>query len=46
MMFAKRKTYLINKEGVIFKVYQKVDVSMHSQEILAEFKAYYNSEKP
>ena len=46
MLFAKRKTFLINREGIIFKTYQSVDVSTHSQEILADFKTYYSSEEP
>ncbi|MCF7807505.1 MAG: peroxiredoxin [Candidatus Marinimicrobia bacterium] len=43
---AKRKTFLINKEGVIFKVYESVDVNSHGSEILEDFEDYYETDKP
>ena len=33
-----RSTYLINPEGIIKKVYPKVDVKIHAQQILEEIK--------
>ena len=35
---AKRYTYLINPEGKIAKIYQSVDTSKHSQEIIEDLK--------
>jgi len=36
LLFADRKTFLIDPEGVIRKIYNKVDVTSHSIEILAD----------
>ena len=33
-----RSTYFINPEGVITKVYPKVDVKIHANQILEEIK--------
>lgn len=38
-IITKRISYLINPEGIIYKVYPKVNPSMHSQEILNDLKA-------
>ncbi|MEE9189196.1 MAG: peroxiredoxin [Candidatus Neomarinimicrobiota bacterium] len=38
ILFAKRKTYLINEEGRIIKIFQNVDVSDHANEIINEFR--------
>ena len=35
----KRKTFLIGKDGKILHVFEKVDVKMHSKEILGFFKS-------
>lgn len=37
-LMASRKTFLINKKGVVFKIYDKVDVTSHAEEILSEFE--------
>ena len=37
LMFAKRTSFLINPEGEIEKIYEKVNPSIHAQEILAAF---------
>ena len=42
----KRKTFLINKEGVIFKVYNSVDVVSHAEDILKDYLDYYSEAKP
>ena len=39
MMFAKRKTFLINEQGKLIKIYENVDVSTHGADILADFAA-------
>lgn len=39
ILFAKRKTYLINTEGRIIKIFQNVDVRDHANEIINEFRA-------
>ena len=36
LLFADRKTFLIDPEGIIRKIYNKVDVTSHSIEILAD----------
>jgi peroxiredoxin Q/BCP len=36
--FAKRYTFLIDPQGKIAKVYEKVDTSRHSQEIIADLQ--------
>ena len=37
LIFAKRTSFLINPEGEIEKIYEKVDPSIHAQEILDAF---------
>ena len=37
-----RKTYLIDPDGEVKKIYEKVDPTKHSAEILAEVKAFLN----
>ena len=37
LIFAKRTSFLINPEGKIKKIYEKVNPSIHAQEILAAF---------
>ncbi len=37
---AKRNTYLINAQGKIAKIYQDVDTSKHSQEIIEDLKKF------
>jgi thioredoxin-dependent peroxiredoxin len=39
MKFAARQTFLISPEGKVVKVWQKVDPSVHSTEVLAEISA-------
>lgn len=41
-----RKTFLINKEGVVFKIYESVDVSSHAGDILKDYEEYYATTKP
>lgn len=41
VLFAKRRTYLINGDGIIFKIYPKVDVRGHAQEIIRDFKSLH-----
>lgn len=36
-LMAKRNTFLIDKDGIIFKVYKNVDVSTHTASILNDF---------
>lgn len=38
ILFAKRKTFLIDPEGKIFKIYSDVDVSTHGSDILKAFQ--------
>lgn len=38
MKFAKRYTFLIDAQGKVAKVYQSVDTSRHSQEIISDLK--------
>jgi peroxiredoxin len=45
LFLPKRKTFLINKEGLIFKTYNDVDVTSHADDILNDFQKYY-SENP
>lgn len=35
---AKRVTFIIDKKGIIRKIYREVDVSIHSQEVLGQIK--------
>ena len=37
-----RKTYLVDPDGELKKIYEKVDPTKHSAEILAEVKAFLN----
>jgi len=37
LVFASRKTFLINEKGVIMKIYPKVSVTEHATEILKDF---------
>lgn len=37
--FAKRQTFLIDPQGVLRKVYLKVDADKHAEEVLADLKA-------
>ena len=37
LLMAKRNSFLIDKEGKIFKIYEGVDVSTHTQDILRDF---------
>jgi peroxiredoxin Q/BCP len=39
MKFANRETFLISPQGKVVKVWEKVDPSAHSQEVLAEITA-------
>lgn len=41
-LMAKRNTFLIDKEGKIFKIYKKVDVSTHTESILNDFSKLKN----
>ena len=36
-LMAKRNTFLINREGVLFKIYKNVDVTSHTDNILNDF---------
>ncbi len=45
-LMPQRKTFLINKLGVIFKSYQSVDVTSHAQEILGEFALQNGGDHP
>ncbi len=42
LFMAKRNTFLIDKEGKIFKIYKKVDVSTHTESILNDFSKLKN----
>jgi peroxiredoxin Q/BCP len=37
ILMAKRNTYLIDRDGKIFKIYKDVDVTTHTQNILNDF---------
>ena len=37
LLMAKRNTFLIGSDGKIFKIYKKVDVTTHTQNILRDF---------
>jgi len=39
---AKRRTFLINTEGKIVKIYSDIDVSRHSQEVIDDLKLIQN----
>lgn len=36
LLFAKRVSFLINPQGIIIKIYDKVDVKKHSNQILSD----------
>ncbi|NOZ75353.1 MAG: peroxiredoxin [FCB group bacterium] len=38
LFFASRKTFLIDEQGFIIKIYPKVSVTEHAQEILTDFQ--------
>jgi peroxiredoxin Q/BCP len=40
MKFASRQTFLISPQGKVVKVWPKVDVQTHSEEVLAEIQAH------
>ena len=42
--WAKRVTFVIDKEGIIRKIYPNVDVSVHSQEVLAFLNALQSNQ--
>ena len=42
LFMAKRNTFLIDKEGKILKIYKKVDVSTHTENILNDFSKLKN----
>jgi len=46
LFLPKRKTFLINKAGIIFKIYDSVDVVSHAEDILKDFSEYYDGTKP
>lgn len=46
LFFPKRKTFLINKEGIIIKEYASVSVKTHATDILSDFESHYSQEKP
>ncbi len=35
---AKRKTYLIDQAGIVFKIYEDVNVTSHAEDIIKEFQ--------
>jgi|FLOH01.1.fsa_nt_gi thioredoxin-dependent peroxiredoxin len=37
MFFASRKTFLIDENGILVKIYENVDVSTHGKDIIAAF---------
>lgn len=39
MIFGKRVSFLINPDGVIAKVYSKIDCERHAQEVLSDLRA-------
>ena len=42
LLMAKRNTFLINKDGKIFKIYKNVDVTIHTENILKDFSNLEN----
>ena len=38
LFFPSRKTYLIDEEGILVKIYENVDVTSHGSQILSDFK--------
>jgi peroxiredoxin Q/BCP len=45
LLTAKRKSYLINKDGIIYKIYKNVDVTTHTSKILKDFENINNTNK-
>jgi peroxiredoxin Q/BCP len=43
--FAKRRTYLIDPEGVIRKAYRVTDISAHPEQVLEDFRLLVAAEK-
>ncbi|RMF92966.1 MAG: peroxiredoxin [Candidatus Schekmanbacteria bacterium] len=43
--FAKRMTFIIDGNGIIKKIYKKVDVSRHSEEVYNDIKSIFDFEK-
>ena len=43
LIFAKRNSFLINSDGLIFKIYKNVDVTTHTKNILNDFNNLDNS---
>ena len=39
MPFAKRVSYLVDEDGIVLKVYPKVDPATHAQEVLEDYRA-------
>ncbi len=39
LIFPKRKTFVINEKGVVTKIYNKVNVNTHAEEILNDLNA-------
>jgi len=37
LLFAKRKTFLVDKKGIVFKTFENVDVSTHGNDIIGAF---------
>ncbi|MCF6238625.1 MAG: peroxiredoxin [Candidatus Marinimicrobia bacterium] len=46
LFFPKRKTFLIDKKGVVFRIYQSVAVNTHALDIRKDFDEYYAGSKP
>ena len=44
-LMAKRNTFLIDKDGLIFRIYRNVDVSTHTESILNDFYTLENLKK-
>ncbi len=42
LLMAKRNTFLIDKDGKIFKIYKNVDVTIHTENILKDFSNLEN----
>ncbi|NQV15243.1 peroxiredoxin [bacterium] len=46
LFMPKRKTFLIDKQGVIIKVFESVNVREHADDILKDFEDHYSRMKP
>ena len=44
-LMANRKTFIVDPEGIIRKIYEEVDVTSHSGDILAAIAALRSDEK-